>query len=120
MAEKKFAGLTGTVESAEIAADFDSAVKYERVKIGKLGVYYRDGLKTRYIPYADMERAFLRVQEVNGRLCCGNTTFAYYHLIFIVNGKECGDILSEDEKLMKDALAAISAAAPGLAIGVAQ
>ena len=44
MAEKKFAGLTGTVESAEVAADFDSAVKYERVKIGKLGVYYRDGL----------------------------------------------------------------------------
>lgn len=120
MAEKKFAGLTGTVESAEAAADYESAAKYERVKVGKLGVYYRDGLKTRFIPYTDMERAFIRVQEVNGKLCCGNTTFAYYHLIFIVNGKECGDILSEDEKIMKDALAAISQAAPELAIGVAK
>lgn len=120
MAEKKFAGLTGTIENVEVAADFDCAVKYERVKVGKLGVYYKDGLKTRFIPYASMERAFIRVQEVNGRLCCGNTTFAYYHLIFIVNGKECGDILSESEKTMKDALAAIAEAAPELAIGVAK
>lgn len=120
MAEKKFAGVTGTIENAEVAADYEAAAKYERVKVGKLGVYYRDGLKTRFIPYSAMERAFIRLQEVNGKLCCGNTIFAYYHLLFIVNGKEMGDILSEDEKTMKDALAAISAAAPELAIGVAQ
>jgi len=120
MAEKKFAGIDGTVESAEVAADYESAAKYERVKVGKLGVYYRDGLRTRYIPYEKMERAFIRIQEVNGNLCCGNTIFSYFHLIFLVNGKECGDILSENEKIMDDALAAIAAAAPTLAIGVAR
>ncbi len=120
MAEKKFAGLTGTVESTELTADYEAATKYERVKVGKLGVYYRDGLRTRFIPYSDMERAFIRIQEVNGKLCCGNTVLSYFHLIFVVNGKECGDILSENEKIMDEALAAIAAAAPGLPIGVAK
>jgi len=118
MAEKKFAGLTGTVDSPEVAADYEAAQKFERVKIGALGVYYRDGLKTRFIPYDIMERAFLRIQEVNGKLCCGSTTFAYYHLLFVVDGKEYGDILSENEQLMRDALAAIAKAAPNLKIGV--
>lgn len=117
MAEKKFASVSGTVESAEVCADYESAVKFERLKVGSLGVYYRDGLRTRYIPYESMERAFIRAQEVNGKLCCGNTVFVYFHLIFVVGGKEMGDILTENEKTATDALAAIAAAAPGVKIG---
>ena len=47
MAEKKFAGLNGPLESAELSADYDSAAVFERLRVGEKGVYFRDGLRTR-------------------------------------------------------------------------
>ena len=47
MAEKKFAGVNGAVESPEVNADFESAKVFDRLRVGELGVYFRDGLKTR-------------------------------------------------------------------------
>ena len=64
-----------------------------------------------------LERAFIRIQEVNGRFCCGKAVFAYYRLVLVVDGKEWGDIMSEDEKAMDDALAAIAARSSATAIG---
>lgn len=121
MAEKKFAGINGAVVSPEVSADYEAAAVFDKVKVGKLGVYFRDGFKTRFMDYSLLERVFIRIQEVNGRMCCGNTVFAYYRLVFVVNGKEIADTISEDEKAMDDALALIKANAPAtLAIGVAE
>lgn len=121
MSEKKYVTPAGSVTGAAIDADFESAPEFDKVKVGALGVYYRDGLKTRYIPYSAMERVFIRVQEVNGRMCCGTAKFAYFRLIFVVDGKEiiC-DRISEDEKAMDDALAEIAKRAPGVNIGKEQ
>ena len=110
MAEKKFAGLNGPVESAEVCADYEAAQVFDRLKVGKLGVYYREGFKTRFLRYAEMERAFLRVQEVRGRMCCGRAFWAYFRMVFVCGGKEYDDVMSEDEQLMRDALAAVAAA----------
>ena len=90
-------------------ADFEAARAYERLRVGELGVYFRDGLKTRYIPYGDMERAFIRVQDTRGRMCCGQASFPYYRVVFVHGGKEIADYMSEKETLMDDALAAIGA-----------
>ena len=117
MAEKKFTAPSGVVSDAAVAADFESAAVYDKALIGALGVYYRDGFKTKFVPYPDLERAFIRVQEVNGRLCCGRAVFAYFRLILVVKGKEWGDVMSEDEKAMDDALAAIAQRSPSTAIG---
>ena len=95
MAEKRFAGIDGSVDAPEVTADFDSAQVFERLRVGELGVYFRDGLKTRFIPYAYIDRAFIRVQETRSRMCCGQKEFA--------------DHISEKEALMDDALAAIGA-----------
>ena len=121
MSEKKYVTPAGAVTDAALDSDFESAAEFDKVKVGSLGVYYRDGLKTRHIPYSVMERAFIRVQEVNGRMCCGTAKFAYFRLIFIVDGKEiiC-DRISENEKAMDDALAEISKRAPGGKIGKEQ
>ena len=117
MAEKKFASPSGAVTDAAVAADFDSAKAFDKALVGALGVYYRDGFKIKYVPYSSLERAFIRVQEVNGKLCCGKAVFAYFRLILVVNGKEWGDIMSEDEKAMDDALAEIAQRSPATAIG---
>ncbi len=119
MAEKKFATPDGAVQSAELTADYESARKFDAVRVGKLGVYYRSGLKTVFLAYPTLERAFIRIQEVNGRMCCGSTTFAYYRLVLIRGGKEYAEVMSESESAMDAALAAIHENAPELPIGVA-
>lgn len=117
MADKKFAGVNGTVNSAEVAEDFAAAQQFDKVRVGKLGVYFKEGFRTRYLSYQDFDRAFIRVNEVDGKLCCGKSTFQYFRLVFVRNGKEFTDVISEDEKAMDDALAQIKAACPEMAIG---
>ncbi len=119
MAEKKFATPDGAVQSAELTADYERARKFDAVRVGKLGVYYRSGLKTVFLAYPTLERAFIRIQEVNGRMCCGSTTFAYYRLVLIRGGKEYAEVMSESESAMDAVLAAIHENAPELPIGVA-
>ena len=119
MAGRKFAGVNGAVDSVEVNADYDGARSFDnKVRVGSLGVYFKEGLKTRYIPYDYLERVFIRIQEVNGRLCCGSTTFAYYRLVFVHAGKEIADLISEDEAAMDEALALIAQRAPGVKIGI--
>ena len=118
MADKTFAGLGGPVSGEDLEADFDTAQKFDKLKVGRLGVYYRDGFKTRFLAYNKLERAFIRVQEVRGRMCCGQAFFAYFRMVFVSGGKEYADVLSEDEKAMDAALSAIAKAAPALKIGV--
>ena len=76
MAEKKFAGLNGSLESPELSADYDSAAVFERLRVGEKGVYFRDGLRTRCLLYSEIDRAFIRVQETRSRMCCGQACAA--------------------------------------------
>ena len=118
MAEKKFTSPDGAVSSAEVSADYESAKIFDKIRVGKLGTYFRDGFRMRFIPHSYPDRVFIRINEVNGKLCCGTATFSYYRLVFVKGGKEFIDTISENEKAMDEALAEIAANAPStLAIG---
>ncbi len=117
MAERKFTGLGGIVDSAEVRQDYEAAQVFDKVRVGRLGVYFRDGFKTRFLDYPSLERVFIRVQAVNGRMCCATANFEYYRLVFVRGGKEIADVISEKEQAMDDALARIHEMAPALAIG---
>ena len=60
---------------------------------------------------------FIRVQAVNGRLCCGTANFEYYRLVFVRGGQEIANVMSEKGPEMDAALACIHEMAPSLAIG---
>ena len=109
MAEKKFAGVNGAIEAPEYDADFETAKVFDKLRVGKLGVYFRDGFRTKYIPYDYIDRAFIRVQETRGRMCCGQANWYYYRLVFVHDGKEFADYMSEKEKEMDEAIAEIGA-----------
>ena len=118
MAEKKFYTPEGKTESPELSAEFEQAQLFDKLKVGKSGVFFREDLRLKYIPYSFIERAFIRIHEVNGRMCCGNTKFQYFTMMFIHGGKEYGNVISEKEELMDEALALIHKMAPEIAIGV--
>ena len=117
MAEKRFSGLNGGVDSPEVNADYEAAQVFDKVRVGRLGVYFRDGFKTRFLDYPSLERVFIRVQAVNGRLCCGTANFEYYRLVFVRGGREIANVMSEKGPEMDAALACIRERAPALAIG---
>ncbi len=117
MAEKRFAGVSGSVESAELSADYAAAEKFDSVRVGRLGVFFREGFRTRFLSYSDFERVFIRINEVNGKLCCGKAVFQYFRLVFVRNGKEYADVMSENEKAMDEALARIAELSPSTLIG---
>ena len=117
MSEKKFAGVKGTVDSVEVAEDVAGAQQFDKIKVGKLGVYFKEGFHTKYLSYQDFDRVFIRINEVNGKLCCGKSTFQYFRLVFVRGGKEFTDVISEDEKAMDDALARIKELCPEMATG---
>ena len=109
MAEKKFAGVNGNVETPEVNADYESAAVFEKLRVGNLGVYFRDGLKIRFIPFEYIDRAFIRVQETRSRMCCGQANFNYFRVVFVHDGKEFANYMTEKEKESDEALAAIAA-----------
>ena len=115
---RKFFGPVSGLDPAALAADCESAERIDKLRLGKIGVYYRDGFHVKVVPYDHMERAFIRVQEVRGRMCCGQATFAYFRLVMLVDGKEICDYMSENEKAMDAALARLHELAPQVAIGV--
>ncbi len=118
MAEKRFAGPVEGLDQAALSADYESAERFDKLRVGTLAVYYRDGFRVKAVPYAKMQRAFIRVQQVRGKLCCGQAFFDYFRMVFLVDGKEICDNVSEDEKAMDAALAKIREMAPELPVGV--
>lgn len=117
MAEKKFAGINGAVIDEKVSADYEQATRYDRFRVGELGVYYREGLKLRFLAYELMDRVFIRIQEVNGKLCCGNSVLQYFRLVFVRDGQEYPGVMSENGKEMDEALALVAAKAPHLKVG---
>ena len=107
MADKKFAGVHGAVNTPEVNEDYEQAPVFDKIRVGRLGVYYRDGLRIKFIPFDYLDRAFIRVQETRSRMCCGQANFAYYRIVFVHDGKEFADYLSEDEQATDLALAEI-------------
>ncbi len=117
MADKKIYSPEGKVESPEVMKDYENAKIFDKFKVGSLGVYYRDTLKLKFLPYDFIERAFIRIHEANARTCCACNKYRYYTLEFVHDGKEYANVISENETLMDDALALIQKLAPQVAIG---
>ena len=115
MAGKKFSSLHGIVDTQEVNSDYEGSKVFDNLRVGSLGVYFRDGLRIKHIPYDCMDRAFIRVQENTARMCCGRADFSYFRMVFVHDGKEFDECLSESRKAMDGALAEL--AAHGIATG---
>ena len=105
---RSFSGIHGRITDPAVAEEYESAGRFDKVRVGDTGVFFPYNLSIKYIPYKYIDRVFIRINEVNGKLCCGKATFQYFRLVFVRDGKEFIDVISENEKAMDDALAAIA------------
>lgn len=113
----KFTSPNGKLDSPELLQEYESAQVFDKLRVGSSGVFFPAGLGTKYIPYDFMERIFLRINEVNGRTCCATAKFYYFRVVFVHEGKEYADYLTENENAANAAIEALKAAAPNVAFG---
>lgn len=104
----KFNSPEGKLDSAALSTEYEEAEKYGKLRVGSTGVFFPEGLGVKYIPFSFIDRAFIRIHEVNGKLCCGSTVFQYFRMVFMHDGKEYADFINEDEPAMDAALAAMA------------
>ena len=117
---KNIHDVSGKRDAAALQTDLEHAERFDNLYVGDAGVYYRDGFRMKHVPYDCMERVFLRIQEVSGKLCCGSTVFQYFRLVFVCDGREIADAISENEVAYRAALERIREKAPDLAFGVGE
>ena len=105
------------IDDAALLDDFCAANKIGPFWIGKTAFYYRDGLKKRCIPFADIDQAFMRIEPVPTRCCCCKLDFESYRLVVCSRGRELADIRTEDEGTVDKALAFLKNGSPKIKLG---
>lgn len=86
-------------------ADFEAAARYGKVKPGNTAIFWKTGLRWRYLPMSDIQRIFRRVEPVYGKLCCGGKSFLIEWLVLALHdGNELVIHIGDDAKVQAQAL----------------
>ena len=79
--------------------DYNSSPSLERVRFGKLCMYYRDLLKKYAVPYGYIDRVYTKT------VVCPENEFAnneeYYRLVLIHQGKEFAELVLQKKKTVE-------------------
>ena len=77
------------------ADDYSSAEEIGRVRLGALGLYYRDLGRKHFVPYEYIDRRFTRVSVVEPD---DSPAYFYYRLILVHGDKEFANLIFEKEE----------------------
>lgn len=76
----------------------------KRIRLRENDIEYKKGFKWHTLPYADIRQAYLRIEEVNGRLCCGVASFDMFFLMLRTTGDELLKIEAASKEIVKQML----------------
>ena len=77
--------------------DYQNAEEYGRVRLGKLGLYYRDLGRKYFVAYEYIDRRFTRVSIVEPD---DSPAYFYYRLILVHGEKEFANLIFEKEEVV--------------------
>jgi hypothetical protein len=86
------------IEDSKLREDFRTAKKFGPISVGKLAVYYRDGLKRKALRLAEIDHVFTRTHRVRTHVCCGMLDFFIFSLVLNKGGEELAEIKTESER----------------------
>lgn len=89
----------------------------KRIKLQEQGVEYKKGFKWYILPYADIVQAYLRVEEVNGKLCCGVASFDMFFLMMKTKEEELIKVEATSKEIVKEMLEVLKEKNTGIEIG---
>lgn len=98
--------------------EYDDGTAYGKVKLGKDVIFWKVGLRWFYMPLNMVQRVFRRVEQVQGKLCCGMASFDVEKLVLVTDGEELELYIGDNLKTQaQNLMAALQAAHPELQYG---
>lgn len=76
----------------------------KKIKLNDQEIFYKKGLKWTTLSYESIIQAYLRIEEVNGRLCCGVANFDMYFLVLKVKSGDLIKIEVSSKEIVKEML----------------
>ena len=82
----------------ELEADYAAARDLGQVRLGALCLYYPRLTAVSYLPLAQVERVYLRQEEVNARMCCAVASLDQFFLMAVPRDGEAvkGHLLNRE------------------------
>ena len=94
--------------------DYTAAEEIGRVRLGTLGLYYRDLGRKYFVPYEYIDRRFTRVNIVEPD---DSPAYFYYRLILVHDEKEFANLIFEKEEEVDKIHARLQEIRPEIAFG---
>lgn len=79
----------------------------KKIKFYEQELSYKKGLKWYSLPYEEIEHAYLRIEEVKGRLCCGVANFDLYFLVLKTRSGKLVKAEAGSQETVKEMLEAL-------------
>lgn len=73
----------------------------KRIKFGDQELTYKRGFKWFSLPYAEITNAYLRIEEVKGKLCCSVANFDMYFLMLKTTSEDLIKIEASSQDIVK-------------------
>ncbi|MBS7303722.1 MAG: hypothetical protein KIG50_06270 [Lachnospiraceae bacterium] len=89
----------------------------KKIKLLEQEVEYKKGLKWYKLPYSDIKQAYLRVEEVNGKLCCGVANFDMFFLVIKTKEEKQIKLEASSKEIVKEMLEFLQEKNPEIEIG---
>lgn len=89
----------------------------KKIKLQEQVLEYKKGLKWHTVSYEDIVQAYLRVEAVNGKICCGVASFDMYFLMLKIKNGELIKVEASSQELVKEMLEALQEKNQNIEIG---
>ena len=89
----------------------------QKVMLYEKELEYKKGLKSYKLPYPEISKAYLRIEEVKGRLCCGVANFDLYFLMLQTKEGELLKLEVPSKETAKEMLDELEAKNPAIEVG---
>lgn len=89
----------------------------KRIKLQEQALEYKRGFKWHVLPYSEITHAYLRIEEVRGRLCCGVANFDMHFLVVKTKEGEMIKIEASSQEAVKRMLKELEGRNPKIEIG---
>lgn len=81
----------------ELDEQFSRAAVYGRIRLGHSALFWKAFLRWYTVPLDRVRRAFRRVEEVHGKMCCGGHYFRIERLVLVLtDGHELELYIGDD------------------------
>ncbi|MBR6527229.1 MAG: hypothetical protein IKT45_04725 [Lachnospiraceae bacterium] len=105
MARFSFQSMTEiSMDPVLLERDWKEAHPVDTIRLGQRCLYCPGMLKVRYVPYYQIQWAFLRAQETRMSMCCGRVLVDIWYLLLYADGKEIAKIEFQKKELAKEVL----------------